>query len=204
MPIILQKKGAQHLIQLKKNNLEGAIVIQLQWGNKAPVDLDLGCYYELRNGERNLIDALQFGDGNGGPKDVVSRQGCYTNPPYIWHTGDDRGEGNSSTETIIVNAKGIQYIRRIVAYTYIYEGAAQWNLTDAVVNVSVPGQQTVSVKMGEVNDKRRFCAVAQIDFDIDNSITVKRLVSFHNTHSDADLQYGWGFNYVHKYKSNNN
>lgn len=201
MPIILQKKGAQHHIQLQKDDLHGAIVIQLQWSNGAPVDLDLGCYYELRDGKRCLIDALQFMNGNGGPADKSTKQGCYINPPYIWHTGDDRGDNDSSKETIIVNAKGLADIKRIIVYAYIYEGAAKWSLTDAVVKVTVPHQQPVNVQMGEVNDKRRFCAIAQIDFDNDNSITVKRLVSFHNSHSDCDIQYGWGFTYAQHAKS---
>ncbi len=201
MPIILEKKGAQHHIQLQKDDTQGAIVIQLRWSNNAPVDLDLGCYYELRNGKRKLIDALQFSGGEGGPKDRVTKQGCYTNPPYIWHTGDDRGDNESSRETIIVNAKGLAFIRRIIVYAYIYEGVAQWNLTDAVVNVNVPYQQSVTVKMGNTNDKRRFCAIAQLDFDNDNAITVKRLVSFHDTHSDCDRQYGWGFKYQQTHKN---
>lgn len=201
MPIILQKKGAQHHIQLQKDEQQGAIVIQLSWSNNAPVDLDLGCYYELRNGKRKLIDALQFGDGDGGPKDQITKQGCYTNPPYIWHTGDDRGNNDSSKETIIVNAKGILYIRRIIVYAYIYDGVAKWNLTDAVVKVTIPHQQPINVQMGEVNDNRRFCAIAQLDFDKDSSITVKRLVSFHNSHSDCDIQYGWGFNYRQQTKT---
>lgn len=200
MPIILEKKGAQHHIQLQKDDTQGAIVIQLRWSNTAPVDLDLGCYYELRNGKRKLIDALQFANGEGGPKDRVTKQGCYNNPPYVWHTGDDRGDNNASQETIIVNAKGLALIRRIIVYAYIYEGVAQWNLTDAVVNVTVPHQNTVTVKMGETNNKRRFCAIAQLDFDIHNAITVKRLVSFHDSHSGADIQYGWGFKYQQTHK----
>lgn len=194
MAITLQKKGAQHLIQLQKT-VHGAINIWLKWSNNAPADLDLGCYYELRNGKRRLIDALQFSNGNGGHLDQVTKQGCYTNPPYIWHTGDDRGDKQASTELIIVNSKGLGMIRRIIVYAYIYEGVANWQLTDAVVQISVPNQERVNVQMGDTSDKRRFCAIAQLDFDTDNTVTVKRLVTFHNSHSDCDKLYGWGFNY---------
>ena len=34
-----------------------------------------------------------------------------------------------------------------------------------------------------------------LDFAGDNSITVKKLVTFHDGHRDCDKQYGWGFNY---------
>ena len=199
MSIVLQKKGAQHQMQFQKTE-SGAVKILLKWSNDAPVDLDLGCYYELRNGKRCLIDPLQFMGGNGGPKDSITMQGCYTYPPYIWHTGDDRGNNTSSQETIIVNSKGLLAIRRIVVYAYIYEGVGKWRETDAVVNIVKNGHETVTVRMGEVSDTRRFCAIAQLDFDKDSSVTVKRLVTFHDNHSECDRKYGWGFNYNHTAK----
>lgn len=195
MPIVLHKKGAQHQIKWQKDDLQNTVTIKLTWSNKAPVDLDLGCYYELRNGKRQLIDALQFGGGMGGPRDAVTKQGCFTAPPYIWHTGDDRGKKMDSSESIIVNTKGLLYIRRIMVYAYIYEGVPNWKLTDAVVTVNIPKQETVAVKMGEIDDNSRFCAIAQLDFDKDCSVTVRRLVTFHDTHSACDKQYGWGFHY---------
>ena len=55
--------------------------------------------------------------------------------------------------------------------------------------------ETVEVKMGQQNSDKKFCAIAQLDFNGDNSITVKKLVTFHNGHKDCDQTYGWGFNY---------
>lgn len=49
--------------------------------------------------------------------------------------------------------------------------------------------------MGQQNTEKKFCAIAQLDFNGDNSITVKKLVTFHNGHKDCDQTYGWGFNY---------
>lgn len=49
--------------------------------------------------------------------------------------------------------------------------------------------------MGQQSSNKRFCAIAQLDFGTDNSITVKKLVTFHDGHSDCDKVYGWGFNY---------
>ena len=53
----------------------------------------------------------------------------------------------------------------------------------------------VIVKMGQQSSTKRFCAIAQLDFGTDNSITVKKLVTFHDGHSDCDKVYSWGFNY---------
>ena len=207
MAIILEKSGDTHRINLEKPAVGmpsvGEIVINLDWGKGGffknlfgkAVDLDLGCFYELRNGKKMLIDGLQFSHGRGGDRHHMTRQGCYDMAPYIWHQGDDRGDGTSSGETILVNPVGINEIKRIVVYTFIFEGVAKWSETNAVVKVKVPGNQDVVVEMGQQTTNKRFCAIAQLDFGGDNSITVKKLVTFHDGHSDCDRMYGWGFNY---------
>lgn len=206
MAIILEKGGDSHRINLEKPSgkpLTGEIVINLDWNKGGffknlfgnAVDLDLGCFYELRDGKKMLIDGLQFSHGRGGDRHHQTRQGCYDNAPYIWHQGDDRGGGSSSGETILVNPNGVSQIKRIIVYTFIYEGVAKWSETNAVVTVKVPGCDDVVVEMGQKYSNKKFCAIAQLDFGTDSSITVKKLVTFHNSHSDCDRAYGWGFNY---------
>lgn len=205
MAIVLEKSGDQHRINLEKgsSSFSGEIVINLDWSKGGflkqmfgnPVDLDLGCFYELRDGSKMLIDGLQFSHNRGGNRHQVTRQGCYDQKPFIWHQGDDRGGGSSSGETILVNPKGVNDIKRIVVYTFIFEGVAKWAETNAVVKVKVPGNEDIIVEMGQHSSNKRFCAIAELDFGGDNSITVKKLVTFHDSHSDCDRQYGWGFNY---------
>lgn len=206
MAIILEKGGDTHRINLEKPSgrpLTGEIVINLDWNKGGffknlfgnAVDLDLGCFYEMRDGKKMLIDGLQFSHGRGGDRHHVTRQGCYDHAPYIWHQGDDRGGGASSGEIILVNLNGVSQIKRIIVYTFIYEGVAKWSETNAVVKVKIPGSDDVIVKMGQQSSTKRFCAIAQLDFGTDNSITVKKLVTFHDSHSDCDKVYSWGFNY---------
>lgn len=207
MAIILEKGGDTHRINLEKPSgrpLTGEIAINLDWNKGGffknlfgnTIDLDLGCYYELRNGNKKLIDGLQFSHGRGGNRHQVTNQGCYDQAPYIWHQGDDRGGGTSSGETILVNPNGMSQIKRIIVYTFIYEGVAKWSETNAVVAVKVPGYADVVVEMGQQTNNKKFCAIAQLDFDTDNSIMVKKLVTFHDGHRDCDKTYGWGFNYT--------
>lgn len=206
MAIILEKGGDTHRINLEKSSgrpLTGEIVINLDWNKGGffknlfgnAVDLDLGCFYEMRDGKKMLIDGLQFSHGREGDRHHVTRQGCYDHAPYIWHQGDDRGGGASSGEIILVNPNGVSQIKRIIVYTFIYEGVAKWSETNAVVKVKIPGSDDVIVKMGQQSSTKRFCAIAQLDFGTDNSITVKKLVTFHDSHSDCDKVYSWGFNY---------
>ncbi len=205
MAIELKKGGDTHRIDLTKrtgSNLNGEITINLDWSDgksgflgifKNAIDLDLGCFYEMRDGTKMLIDGLQFSHGRGGNRNQQTRQGCYTSAPYIQHYVDVIAGGPG--ETITAMPLVVDSIKRIIVYTFIYEGVARWAETDAVVKVIVPGVETVEVKMGQQNSNKKFCAIAQLDFNGDNSITVKKLVTFHDGHSDCDRAYGWGFNY---------
>lgn len=204
MAIELRKTGDKHRINLEKTKaFPGEIKINLDWSKGGlmkklfggAIDLDLGCFYELKDGTKTLIDGLQFSHGRGGRKDQVTSQGCYTQKPFIWHMGDDRGGGSESGETILVNPAGASQIKRIIVYTFIYDGVAQWAQTNAVVKVSVPGNEDIIVKMGEQNSNKKFCAIASIEIGDDNSLEVQKLVTFHYGHRDCDQRYGWGFNY---------
>lgn len=204
MAIILEKQGDKHTFNLDKTGeLRGEILINLAWNQggflsrifgKAQ-DLDLGCFYELQNGWKSVIDGLQFSHGRGGSRTQISCQGSYTHAPYIWHTGDDRGSSSSSGESILVNPEGIKQIKRIIVYTFIYEGAANWSETNAVVRVVIPGLEEVHVEMGKQSSKQGFCAIAEINLTPNGQMTIQKLVTFHNGHEDCDRHYGWGFNY---------
>jgi len=205
--ITLEKQGDSHKINLAKDNSNASqeIVINLNWmqepkkkgfwsnlfSGSGEVDLDLGCFYDLADGQKSVIDGLQFSQGQGGPKDILTRQGRYTGSPWIWHSGDDRA-GVGTGENILVNPNGINDIKRIVVYCFIYDGVAKWTETNAVVTVKVPGSPDIVVEMGNQSSQKKFCAIAELLFGKDNSITVKKLVTFHNGHPDCDKAYNWG------------
>lgn len=206
--ITLEKKGDSHFIDLSKkgNPITQEININLNWskGTKKgifgslfskDIDLDLGCFYELNNGEKTVIDGLQFSGGRGGTKDRLTRQGRYVAEPWIWHTGDDRGASSGSGENIIVNPAGLKDLKRMVIYCFIYEGAARWQETNGVVTVKVPGNAEIEVQMGAQSSHNKFCAIAEILFS-QNSITVKKLVTFHTSHGDCDKAYRWGMQWT--------
>lgn len=206
--ITLEKQGDSHKIDLSKggNITTKEIIINLNWtqeakkkgflgsffGSKIAVDLDLGCFYELRDGRKTVIDGLQFSQNRGGPKDVYSNQGKYTEKPWIWHTGDDRGISAGSGENILINPAGIKDLKRIIVYCFIYEGVVKWEETNAVVNIKVSNNPEVVVEMGKQKNTQKFCAIAELNFDSYNSITVRKLVTFHNGHGKCDQVYNWG------------
>ncbi|AJW61785.1 Tellurium resistance protein [Elizabethkingia miricola] len=210
--ITLEKKGDIHYIDLSKKGTSSTqeIIINLNWSNGAKkglfsglfnkeIDLDLGCFYELENGEKSVIDGLQFSKGQGGPKDKYTKQGRYTNYPWIWHTGDDRGSGFGSGENILINPQGILSLKRMVIYCFIYDGVARWQETNAVVTVKVPGTPDIEVQLGNQPSRYKFCAIAEILFT-PGSIGVKKLVTFHDSHGECDRAYNWGMSWTAGHK----
>ncbi|AEC16848.1 stress protein [Gallibacterium anatis] len=202
--IVLDKKGDSHKIDLTKIS-DQKITINLNWnaqqnkglfsslfGGNKEIDLDLGCYFELKNGMSSVIDGVQFSKGRGGPRDRLTKQGCYTQAPWIWHCGDDRSGANSEGENILVNPKGIPDLKRIIVYCFIYDGVAKWSESDAIVTVEVPNYPPVVVEMGKQTDNRSFCAIASIEFN-NNQMSIRKEVTFHAGHRDCDEYYHWGF-----------
>lgn len=206
-PILLKKKGDAEIVRLKSKAAARSMVVNLNW--KTSADLDLGCFYELKRAAppkkgflsallgggagnmKSVIDGLQFSRGRGGPRDEQTQQGCYTAPPYVWHTGDDRSGRSTDGESILINPAGCSELKRITIYAFIYEGAPQWSRTDGVVTVSIPGSPDVVVEMGRQSSRKAFCAVAGLDF-LEDSVRVTKLVTFHDGHADCDRAYRWG------------
>jgi len=199
--VTLKEKGDSYAIKPKIST--GEILINLNWdqspqekkqpgflskllGGKTSggnVDLDLGCLFELHNQTRGAVQPL----GNS--------FGSFDTPPYVLHLGDDRSGAWAEGENMKVNLAQVGRLKRLLIYTYIYEGVPNWTATNAVVSVKVPGQPILEVPMGTQMDSRNFCAVAMIEF-IDGEIKVTKLVTFHQGHPDCDKTYGWGLKWV--------
>lgn len=213
--VVLEKSGDTKRINLAKDNsgniLSKEITINLNWTQEKKeektsgffgslskffsssdgIDLDLGCFYELRNGTKMVIDGIQFSHGNGGIRSALSNQGRYTGQPWIWHSGDDRS-GTGDGENILLNPIGVKDLKRLTIYCFIYKGVANWAQTNAIASIKVPGNPDIVVEMGQQNNKEMMCALAEINFEGSAEVNVKKLVTFHNGHADCDRAYNWG------------
>lgn len=207
--MLLKYSGDSHTMQIPAD-IDGEISIRLTWtkdtdagffqrlmgGDK--VDLDLGCYYELVNGNRTLIDCLQFAADAPATRSQQSKQGCYDDEPYIWHTGDNLGRDKEEehTEEIIVNPAGLCNIRCLTVYAYIFDGPASWDAFGAKVSLHIPGCEPIEVALAGDGSKNRFCAAMHIEIDGDTKkITISKLGTLHLGHSDCDQAYGWGLRF---------
>lgn len=181
--INLQKGQKVSLVKCG-NNIKGEISINLNWKQQTgftakPVDLDLGCLYELKDGSKGTIQALG------------KRFGSLNQPPYIMLDGDDRTGESSDGETLRINAEKVSEIKRILVYAFIYEGSADWQGTDGVVTVKCAGSPEVVVKMDEYGSNLTLCAVALLE-NVNDNFTVKKVVEFYKNQVYADNAFNWG------------
>jgi tellurite resistance protein TerA len=179
-------------ISLKKEGGKfGRIRVNLNWNQKKSggflgmgkrgIDLDLGAFIEFKNGDIGVVQALGnlFGD--------------LTDHPFTQLTGDDRTGTSTDGEWIEINGDVWPSFKRVLIFAFIYEGVANWQETDGVIRLMVPGQPEVEVRMNEFcsNKSDIMCAVALLENN-NNQIRVTREVRFFGGHRLMDDCYGWG------------
>ncbi len=145
-----------------------------------PVDLDLGCLYELQDGTRGVIQA--FGDSYG----------TYDSAPYIFHSGDERtGESEGDDESILINGKHWPDIKRILLYVYIYDGAPHWASIRPRIFIDVPGEKDMEARLGVADSSCVICAVAGIE-NVRNGMKITNYTEYFHGHNGMDRAFGFG------------
>ncbi len=193
MAINLQK-GQKVSLEKKSSTGLGEILVNLNWnsrpvkqgflssilGGSKGIDLDLGCLYELKNGQKGAVQAL----GNS--------FGSLNQAPYISLDGDDRTGAAASGENLRINGNKLSEFKRILVYTFIYEGVANWQQADAVVTIKYPGAEDIIVKMDTFNSSNIMCGLALFENQNDQTFSVEKIVQFYNGHQALDKAFNWG------------
>lgn len=181
------KKGQKVNLQKTGNSL-GEILINLNWSQPVKksffstvraIDLDLGCLYEMKDGRKGCVQAL----GNA--------FGSLDRFPFIALDGDDRTGANSAGENLRINGKMISQIKRILIYTFIYEGIANWKQADGVVTVKCPGSPDIIVRMDEYGSNLKTCAIALLENQNDETFSVEKVVRFFSNQEPMDRAFNW-------------
>jgi len=166
----------------------GEIKVNLNWNKgkaggffsrSKSVDLDVGCLFELQNGDKGVVQALGKSFG------ALSR------PPYVQLMGDDRTGALAGGEWLHINGTHWSEIRRILIFAFIYNGAPNWRETDGIVTLYIPGQPDIEVRMNEEGGTFGMCAIALLENDR-GAVKVSRRVDFHQGHRLMDQAYSWG------------
>ena len=198
MAVILEKKGSKVSLTKKEEANLGEILINLNWNQKITqpkgffqtlfgasatsqsVDLDLGCLYELKNGTKGCIQALGRNFGSS-----------LNSEPYIVLDGDDRTGENNQGENIRKNGNKISEIKRILLFTYIYEGAVNWADANGIVTIKSNFNEDIIIHMDEHKNNYLMCALAMITNENDNSFSIEKLVEYYPGHKAMDRAYKW-------------
>ena len=185
------KKG-QKVNLVKKGPSLGEILINLNWDrpkkrlffSPKPIDLDLGCLYEMRDGTRGCVQALG------------KHFGSLREAPYIALDGDDRTGESEGGENLRMNGARVRLFRRLLVYTFIYEGAASWREANGVVTLRCPGSEDLIVRMDEYSESMKMCAIALLENTGGDTFSVEKQVRYFAGHRSMDEAYGWGIRWV--------
>ncbi|MGG3521103.1 TerD family protein [Bacillus pseudomycoides] len=197
--IELKKSG--DTINLQKTDKPlGEIAVNLNWGkqstpkqkgffssltaNSSPqIDLDLGCLFEFKDGWKGVVQPL----GN--------IFGSFYNEPYIHLDQDDRTGASNKGEDLRINGDMIHEIKRILIFSYIYEGVANWSQVDGIVTLKQENGPDIIVKMDEHRNGFNTCAIAMLENVNDETFKVQRLVKYFRGHLEMDRHYKWNMNW---------
>ena len=164
----------------------GEIQIKLMWSelhispdsDGLPVDLDLGCLYQLQDGTIGCIQAL--GDMYGG----------YQMAPFIELDRDDRTGGDDG-ETLRINGAHWRDIKKLCVFAYIYDGVTNWSSIETIAQLLIPGHAPVVIELENPRDDRGMCAITLIE-NHQNQVVVTKTSQYFETHKDLDEQYRFG------------
>lgn len=190
-------KSAPRVSLEKTSGLSGRMRVNLNWdqtpevkrgfwanvrGGNSGIDLDLACLVEMQNGDAGVVQALgnSFGD--------------YDDSPYVQLDADDRTGQSTDGENLFINLDHFAEIKRLLIFTFIYEGAPSWDKVKGVVSVYPPAGAPIEVALDDAQGLP-MCAIAMITNEGGN-LVVERLVRYFDGHLSLDRAYNWGLQWV--------
>ncbi|WP_198961468.1 tellurium resistance protein [Pseudonocardia sp. MH-G8] len=191
-------KSAPSISLTKRGATGGQLRVNLQWsageqqsrglfgmrrGNA--IDLDLGCLWEFSDGSKGVVQAL----GN-------AFQAPYQGTPIIRLDGDDRSGSASGGENMFIDLSRVDEIRRILVFTFIYEGVPNWASADGVVTLFPAAGPEIEVRLDEPDRNAPTCVIAMLE-NKGGDLQVRREVRYiQGGQADIDAAYGWGMEWA--------
>jgi tellurite resistance protein TerA len=176
----------------------GLLRVNLNWNpnppgsrgffGKAPqLDLDLGCLYEFTTGDRGVVQAL----GN------AFSAGVYAVPtPIIQLDRDDRSGNVATGENLTIDLSAVRWIKRILVFALIYEGAPNWAAANGVVTLHPRSGPPITIHLDDPRDGARTCAVALLEARGDDLVVQREVRYIMGAQRALDEAYGWGMRWA--------
>lgn len=195
-------KAAPSVSLTKQGSAGGQLRVNLQWssgaapqkkglfgrlagGGSGAIDLDLACLWEFSDGSKGVVQAL----GN-------AFQAPYRGAPIIRLDGDDRSGSAVGGENMFIDLSRTNEIRRILVFTFIYEGVPNWASADGVVTLYPASGPEIEVRLDESDPSSPTCVIAMIE-NRGGEIVVNREVRYiRGGQADVDRAYGWGMEWA--------
>lgn len=162
----------------------GGFLRKLTGGGGGQIDLDLACLWEFTDGSKGVVQAL----GN-------SYQAPTSGAPIVRLDQDDRSGSSAGGENLFIDASRAADIRRILVFTFIYEGTPNWAEANATVTLVPAAGPQIEVHLDEPAAGARSCAIALIE-NQGGELVVRREVNYIKGGQDkVDQAYDWGMNW---------
>jgi len=172
-------------IGLAWNNIivekSGGLMGFIKKATKQGVDLDLGCFYELADGTRGILQP--FGE----------LFGSLDQKPYIELSGDERtGDAEGDDEYFTVNATKWPEIKRILIYTYIYEGSSDWSQIKPEITLDLcDGHGALHIQPSLKTCKMTVCAIATL-MNVKDALQIATHGEYFTSQAAMDRAFGFG------------
>jgi tellurite resistance protein TerA len=191
-------KSAPSVSLTKRGATGGQLRVNLQWSSGqqqsrglfgkrkgSAIDLDLACLWEFSDGSKGVVQAL----GN-------AFQAPYHGAPIIRLDGDDRSGSAVGGENMFIDLSRVDEIRRILVFTFIYEGVPNWASADGVVTLHPASGPEIEVRLDEPDPSSPTCVIAMLE-NQGGDLVVRREVRYiRGGQADVDAAYGWGMEWA--------
>lgn len=166
----------------------GAITAKLTWssrcggidGRPRPLELTLGCLYELQDGRRG---AVQSWDHNG----------RLDGPPFV-QVSPAESAGSTGSQNLRINGEQWPKMKRLALYGFIPNGAPSWRSAALSLELSATNRNPVLL---ELNERVEGCGMAALILleNRDGDVAFTRLARFLPGHHELDRELGWGLSW---------
>ncbi|WP_410876888.1 TerD family protein [Nocardia sp. A7] len=165
-------------VSLTKHGATGGVMrVNLNWTSMAAtgrlfgklrgknIDLDLCCFFELANGAIGSVRALD------------RRFGALYEPPFIHLDQDDRTGASITGENLSVNLDCTQFIRRILVFASIYDGASDFRNVHATVTLQTADSAPIEMTLDGCTDNSRDAVLFTLE-NVNGAFVVRREGAF--------------------------
>ncbi|MEV4209375.1 TerD family protein [Nocardia salmonicida] len=165
-------------VSLTKHGATGGVLrVNLNWTSMAAtgrlfgklrgknIDLDLCCFFELVNGAIGSVRALD------------RRFGALYEPPFIHLDQDDRTGASITGENLSVNLDYTQFIRRILVFASIYDGASDFRNVHATVTLNTVNSAPIEMTLDGCTDNSRDAVLFVLE-NVNGEFVVRREGAF--------------------------